>query len=139
MVFYTTNLCECWLDSLKKNCFANKIEKFYASIYKQLLGVKKNVSSMKILAELGSAPLKINIEIQMFKYLQRIVFIEKDRYVFKAFQKENQAINLWVKCMKTKLELLVLSNLMGNIYKVISGKISKEKYRSKQVFSGTNN
>ena len=95
MVFYTKNLCECWLDSLK-NCFANKIEKFYASIYKQLLGVKKNVSSMKILAELGSAPLKINIEIQMFKYLQRIVFIEKERYVFKAFQKENQAINLWV-------------------------------------------
>ena len=41
--------------------------------------------------------------------------------------------------MKTKLELLVLSNLMGNIYKVISGEISKEKYRSKQVFSGTNN
>ena len=40
--------------------------------------------------------------------------------------------------MKTKLELLVLSNLMGNIYKV-SGEISKEKYRSKQVFSGTNN
>ena len=32
---------------------------------------------MKILAELGRTPLKINIEIQMFKYLQRFAFIEK--------------------------------------------------------------
>ena len=35
--------------------------------------------------------------------------------------------------MKTKLELLGLGNLMGNIYKVISWKISKEKYPSKYV------
>ena len=33
---------------------------------------------MKILVELGRAPLKINIEIQMFKYIQRLAFIEKD-------------------------------------------------------------
>ena len=46
---------------------------------------------MKILAELGRTPLKINIEIQMFKYLQRFAFIEKERYVSKAFQEENQA------------------------------------------------
>ena len=32
--------CECWRYSLKKDCFANKIEKFYMSIYKQLLEVK---------------------------------------------------------------------------------------------------
>ena len=67
--------CECWGDFLKKDCFANNIEKFYVSIYKQILGVKKNVSSMKILAELGRTPLKINMEIQMFKYLQRFAFI----------------------------------------------------------------
>ena len=85
--------CECWVDSLKKDCFTNKIEKFYVSIYKQVLGVKKNVGSMKILAELGKAPLKINIEIQMFKYLQGFAFIEKERYVSKAFQEENQAID----------------------------------------------
>ena len=36
--------------------------------------------------------------------------------------------------MKTKLELLKLDNLMGNIYKLISGKITKEKYRSKHKF-----
>ena len=44
---------------------------FYVSIYKQLLGVKKNVSSMKLLAELGRPPFKINVEIRVFKYLQR--------------------------------------------------------------------
>ena len=61
---------------------------------------------MKILAELGRTPLKINIEIQMFKYLQRFAFIEKNRYVFKAFQEEDLALDGWVKYMKTKLELL---------------------------------
>ena len=69
---------------------------------------------MKILVELGRTPLKINIEIQMFKYIQRLAFIEKDRNVFKAFHEENLAIDEWVKYMKTKLELLGLGNLMGN-------------------------
>ena len=40
---------------------------------------------MKILAELGRTSLKINIEIQMFKYLQQFDFTENDRHVFKAF------------------------------------------------------
>ena len=71
--------------------------------------------------------MKINIEIQIFKYLRRFAFIEKERYVFKAFQEENQAIDGWVKYMKTKMELLVLGNLIENIYKVTNGEISKEK------------
>ena len=49
----------------------------------------RNVSSMKIVAELGRTPLKINVEIQMFKYLQRFAFIEEERYVSKALQEEN--------------------------------------------------
>ena len=36
--------------------------------------------------------------------------------------------------MKTKLEVLGLGNLMGKIYKVVSGEILKEKYWSKQFF-----
>ena len=36
--------------------------------------------------------------------------------------------------MATKLEFLRLGNLMGNIYKMISGKIWKEKYRPKHTF-----
>ena len=59
--------------------------KLKSFMHKQIIGVKKNVSSIKILAELGRIPLKINIEIQMFKYLQRFAFIEKERYVSKAF------------------------------------------------------
>ena len=91
--------------------------KLKSFMHKQIIGVKKNVSSIKILAELGRIPLKINIEIQMFKYLQRFAFIEKERYVSRLFQAENQAIDGWVKDMKTKLELT------GNMYKVISGEI----------------
>ena len=40
-----------------------KLKTFYVSIYNQLLGVKENVGNIKILAELGRTPLKINIEI----------------------------------------------------------------------------
>ena len=36
--------------------------------------------------------------------------------------------------MKTKVELLGLANIMGNIYKVINGEILQEKYRSKFKF-----
>ena len=66
-----------------------------------MLGAKKYVSSMKILAELGRTPLKINTELQMFKYLSQFAFIEKDRYVFKAFQEENHAIGGWAEHIKT--------------------------------------
>ena len=45
---------------------------------------------MKILLGLGRLPLKINIEI--LKYLQPFVFIQKDKCVFKDFQEENLAI-----------------------------------------------
>ena len=89
---------------------------------------------MKILAELGRTHLKINIEVKMFKYLQRFAFIEKEGYVSEALQEENQVTHGWVKYMKTKLELLELGNFMGNIYDVINEETSKEKYWSKHNF-----
>ena len=48
-------------------------------------------------------PLKINIEIQMLKYLQRFAFTKKDRHVFKAFQEENLTIDGWVKYHENKI------------------------------------
>ena len=63
-----------------------------------------------------------------------IYFHRKGQIRFKPLQAENLAIDGWVKYMKTKLELLGLGNLMGNIYKVITGEISKEKYQSKHFF-----
>lgn len=96
--------------------------------------MKEDVSNMKVLAELGRTPLKNNIETQMFKYLQRFAFIQKDRYVFKAFEEENLIPNGWVTHLKTKLDLLGLGNLIINIFKVVSGDISKENYQSKHNF-----
>ena len=59
---------------------------------------------------------------------------------FKAFQEENLAIRDWVKYMKTKLELLGLGNVTGNIYRVVSVEISKEIYQSEHnFFSETRN
>ena len=98
----------------------------YINLQKDI-GSQKNVSNMKILIEIRRKLLKINIEIEIFKYIQRFAFIEKDRYVFKAFQEENLPIDGWIKYMKTNLEYLGLGNLMGNIYEAVSGKISKEK------------
>ena len=56
---------EFWGDSFKKDCLANKIankiEKIYWSIYKLILGIKKNpASNMKILAKLERTRLRIN-------------------------------------------------------------------------------
>ena len=67
----------------------------------------------------------------IFIYSSMIYVHRKDRYVFKAFQEENMAIDEWVKYMKKKLELLGSVNLMGNMCKVITGAISKEKYQPK--------
>ena len=64
----------------------------YINLQKDI-GSQKNVSNMKILIEIRRKLLKINIEIEVFKYIQRFAFIEKDRYVFKAFQEENLAID----------------------------------------------
>ena len=90
-----------------------------------------NVRVMKRPCQIG---LENNIDTQMFKYLQRFAFIEKDRYVFKAFEEENLIPDGWVTIMKTKLELLGLGNLKDNIFKVLRGEISKENYRSKHNF-----
>ena len=69
-----------------------KLKILYINLQKDI-GSQKNVSNMKILIEIRRKLLKINIEIEVFKYIQRFAFIEKDRYVFKAFQEENLAID----------------------------------------------
>ena len=69
-----------------------KLKILYINLQKDI-GSQKNVSNMKILIEIRRKLLKINIEIEIFKYIQRFAFIEKDRYVFKAFQEENLAID----------------------------------------------
>ena len=53
----------------KNDTFANKIQKFYLEILKQILGVNKKINSVKVLTDVGQFPLSINIETQMFKYL----------------------------------------------------------------------
>ena len=53
-------------DCSKNDTFANKVEKFYLGILKQILGVNKKVNNIKVLAEVGQFPLSINIETQMF-------------------------------------------------------------------------
>ena len=69
-----------------------KLKILYINLQKDI-GSQKNVRNMKILIEIRRKLLKINIEIEIFKYIQRFAFIEKDRYVFKAFQEENLAID----------------------------------------------
>ena len=71
--------CEC-AGRFFKDCFANKIEKNYVSIYKQILRVKKTKKDVtKTFAEIGRTPLKINVEIKIF--ISSVIFIEKtDRF-----------------------------------------------------------
>ena len=55
-----------WWDS-KDQHNRSKIEKFHLSLCKQILGVKNNSSSSKVLGELGRFPLRTSIETQLFK------------------------------------------------------------------------
>ena len=79
--------CESWEDPKDQNSLS-KIEKFHASLCKQILGVKNNTSSSKVLGELGRFPSRINIGTQFLKYLQRIPFVNEDCYLRKAFNEE---------------------------------------------------
>ena len=129
-----TYACECWGDSLKKDVFANKIESFHTRICKQILGVSKFVNNMKVLTELGRTPLSIYIQKQMFKYLQRFPFVDKDRYLYKAFEEDSLDKNGWVKNIKNTLDSYGQSNLIKNIFKVIQGEISEKDYKPKHNF-----
>ena len=126
--------CESWGDSLKKGVFSNKIEQFHISMCKQVMGVCKFTSNIKVLAELGRMPLKIDIETKMFKYLQRMPFIEKHRFLYKAFKEDESEKIGWVRNMKSVLDNLGLSNLMLNIFKTIDGVIPQEEYENKENF-----
>ena len=125
---------ESWGDALKNDVFVNKLEKFHLSMCKQILGVNKSVNNIKVLAELGRYPLKISIETQMFKYLQRFPFLDKDRYLVKAFEEDLLSNNGWVNNIKGTLERYGIYNLMNNILKVRKGEITKELYKKKHKF-----
>ena len=63
------------------------VEKLHFSLSKQILGVKNNTSIGTVLVELGRILFTINIETQLFKYLQRMPFVKED-YLRQAFNEE---------------------------------------------------
>lgn len=85
---------------LKKGDFVNKIEQFYMSMRKQILGFSKCTNNIKVLSELGKTPLRVDIEARLFKYLQRLSFIEINRYVSKTFGDEELDKKSWVQNSK---------------------------------------
>ena len=130
--------CESWGDHYKKNRNFQKIEKLQTSIFKQILGVPKTTNNMKVLAEMEKFPLKINIEIQMFKYLQRFPFLKDNSYLSKAFKEqlkvEKNDKTSWITNLGNILDSYGLPNLMVNILDVTKGKIKKEEYKNKHKF-----
>ena len=102
----------------------SKIEKFHLSLCKQILGIKNNTSSSKVLGELGRFPLRINIETRLFKYVKRIPFVKEDCYLRKAFNEElSNKESGWVTKMRHLLDSYGMSNLILKIFKVLNGEI----------------
>ena len=87
---------------------------------RQILGVKTITTNIKVLSKLGRTLLKIDIRIKVFKYFQRFLFIETNRYLFKAFTEEEIDKKDWVQNLKSLLDRLGLGNLRQNIYKIIN-------------------
>ena len=88
-----------------------------------------------MLGKLGRFPLRISIETQLFKYLQRIPFVKEDCYLRKAFNEElaNKESG-WVRKMRQLLDSYGMSNLILNIFKVLNGEIDKKEYKNKHKF-----
>ena len=124
--------CECWGDCDKKS--KEKIEKFQMSIYKQIMGVKKTSSNKKVLSELARFPLKIYLETQMFKYLQRFPFLDEQRYLKLALSEDKNKRLGWLENLQQILDSYGLSNLIRNIFQVQQGGIDKKDYKPKHVF-----
>ena len=126
--------CEIWEDHKDQNNL-NEIEKFHLSLCKQIVGVKNNISSSKLLGELGRFPFRISIETQLFKYLQRIPFVKGDCYLRKAFNEElANKESAWVTKMRHLLECYGMSSLILNIFKVLNDEIDKKEYKNKHKF-----
>ena len=85
--------------------------------------------------ELGRFPLRICIETQLFKYLQRIPFLKEDCYLPEAFNEELASKESgWMTKMRHLLDSYGMSNLILNIFKVLNGKIDKKEYKNKLKF-----
>ena len=85
-----------------------------------------------MLGKLGRFPLRISIETQLFKYLQRIPFVKEDCYLRKTFNEElaNKQSG-WVTKMRHLLDSYSMYNLILNIFKVLNGEIDKKEYKNK--------
>ena len=112
-----------------------EVEQFHVSLYKQVLGVSETTSNTKVLAELGRLPFKIYIETQIFKYLQRLPFLEEDTFLRKAINEEIKINSGRIANLKYILDSYGLFNLMINIFKVVERDLSKKDYKNKQFLS----
>ena len=127
--------CEAWGDTTLKKPFESKTEKLHLSMCKQVLGIHKRAFNVGTLAELGRFPLYVDIETQMFKYLQRFIYADKERLLYKAFQEESM-LDLayetgWVTFMKGKLNNLGLTCFWKDIMMACKSDDLKKKYKNK--------
>ena len=108
------------------------MDKFHLSLCKQLLGVKNNTGSSKVLGELGRFPFRISIETQLFKYLQRIPIGKEDCNLHKAFNEEqtNKESERVTK-MRHLLDSYGMFHFILNILKVLNDEIDKKEYKNK--------
>ena len=132
--------CECWGGDESKDLLKTKIEKFHLSMCKQILGINKSSNNVNCLAELGRYPLQVEIEQQIFKYFQRFIYIDKDRYLYKAFQEEI-AIDFgegksWVTMIKSKLDSHGLTFLGSDILKACKSEELSKQYKNKVKIYG---
>ena len=72
----------------------------------------------------------------MFKYLQRLPFLEENTYLRKAINEEIKITNSWwIANLKYILDSYRLFNLMINIFKVVEGDISNKDYKKTKFLS----
>ena len=97
------------------------------SLCKKILRVKKSANNSKVMIELGRVSLRINIETQMFKYLQRKPFMKENCSLGKAFHEEvpNKEPS-WLRKMRHILDSYGMSNFILNTFKELKDKLNQK-------------
>ena len=75
---------------LKKGVLLNKTENFHKTSCKQISDSTKFKNNIKVFAEPDRSPRSINNEKHIFKYLQRFLSIDKEKYLHRVFEEDTR-------------------------------------------------
>lgn len=105
---------------------------------KLILGLKRNTSTLAVYGDLGATPSTLNSILRVIKFWHRIVQIDDNTLVKKAFLESTSLpdnLSNWLTTVKTTLNLLGLSSIWNNPSSFSEKEVCRKlKYESAALF-----